>query len=150
MMFTKQLIVRNLLLGAAVVSLVASSPLSAAANSGSGAAIPLNSGQETPKSRSGASGSFEYTIQGGDFCYTLSVRNLSAPAVAAHVHFAPRHTAGSVVIPLSVGTGTSWTMSACVAPAVGVVEGISADAGRYYVNVHTPTFLSGEIRGQLK
>ena len=62
-------------------------------------AIPLNGGQEAPAPNAfGAHGSFSYEIDGTEFCYTLEVSGLSAPATAAHVHVAPRNVPGPVVI----------------------------------------------------
>ncbi|MEO6199733.1 MAG: CHRD domain-containing protein [Cryobacterium sp.] len=113
-------------------------------------AIPLNNGQETPGATGGSSGFFSYSINGTEFCYTLSARGLSVPAVAAHVHVAPRNTAGPVVIPLMVGSGTDWTVQNCTTASATVLQAITASPGSYYVNVHTPTFPAGEIRGQLK
>lgn len=113
-------------------------------------AIPLNTEQETTGSDTGASGFFSYTIDGAELCYTLSARDLSVPAVAAHIHVAPRNTAGPVVIPLTLGSGTSWTFQGCTTAAPSVLEAIAADPRGYYVNVHTPAFPGGEIRGQLK
>ena len=117
-------------------------------------AIPLNTEQEVTGSNTGASGFFSYAIDGDQLCYTLTARNLSAPAVGAHIHLAPRNVAGPIVIPLGIGSGTTWTLSACttVTSAVGLeaLEGIPVSPRSYYVNVHTPTFPGGEIRGQLK
>jgi hypothetical protein len=113
-------------------------------------AIPLNNGQETTGADTGASGFFSYTIDDDQFCYTLTVRNLSEPAVAAHIHVAPRKTAGPVVIPLEIGSGTDWTVDACVTADEGLLDAISENPRQYYVNVHTPTYPGGEIRGQLK
>ena len=107
-------------------------------------------GQETTGSDTGAHGFFSYTIEGSELCYTLSVQNLSANAVAAHIHVAPRRVAGPIVIPLVVEHATTWTHSACTTADAGLLAAISADPGAYYVNVHTPTFPGGEIRGQLK
>lgn len=113
-------------------------------------AIPLNTQQETTGSDTGASGFFAYTIDGADLCYTLTARDLSVPAGAAHIHLAPRNTAGPVVVPLTVGSGTSWTVETCTTADPALLGAIAADPGSYYVNVHTPTFPGGEIRGQLK
>jgi CHRD domain len=113
-------------------------------------AIPLNTEQETTGSNTGASGFFSYTIDGTELCYTLSARDLSVPAVAAHIHVAPRNSAGPVVVPLTVGSGTSWTFQGCTTADPAVLTAIAASPGSYYVNVHTPTFPGGEIRGQLK
>jgi hypothetical protein len=124
----------------------------AAAPGGPGAAIPLNVGQETTGSDTGAHGFFSYNIDidAGELCYTLAVENLSAPVAAAHIHEAPRKVAGDVVIPLITGTGTDWTISRCITPAPAALAAVATNPRSYYVNVHTPTFPGGEIRGQLK
>ncbi|SEE30519.1 CHRD domain-containing protein [Ruania alba] len=111
--------------------------------------VPLNVGQETTGSNTGASGSFTYTIEGDQLCFTLSARNLSVSAAAAHIHVAPRNAAGPVVVPLSVGDGTSFSVSDCVTADAEVLGAIDDNPRSYYVNVHTPTFPGGEIRGQL-
>ncbi len=138
---------RTLRGGAAVafgVGLVAvSAPASAAPNS-----FPLNVGQETTGSDTGAHGFFSYTISDDELCYTMSVRNLSAPATAAHVHIAPRKTAGPIVIPLNVGPGTTFTLSECVTADAALLADLDSNPRAYYVNVHTPTFPGGEVRGQ--
>ena len=138
---------------AAIVALLGiSAP--AEAKPGGVSAIPLNTEQEVTGSNTGASGFFSYSISGSQFCYTLTARNLSVPATAAHVHLAPRNVAGPVVIPLSVGSGTSWTVETCTmmtdATGLQALAGIQVNPRAYYVNVHTPTFPGGEIRGQLK
>ncbi|MHA6693729.1 CHRD domain-containing protein [Homoserinimonas sp. A520] len=113
-------------------------------------AIPLNTEQETTGSNTGASGFITYTIDGNQFCYTLTARDLSEPALAAHIHVAPRNVAGSIVIPLTVGAGADWTVQACTTADPALLEAVAANPRNYYVNVHTPTFPGGEIRGQLK
>nr|WP_309108506.1 CHRD domain-containing protein [Arthrobacter sp.] len=121
-----------------------------AAPFGDGAAIPLNVGQETTGSDTGAHGFFSYEIVNGEVCYTLSVEDLSAPVAAAHIHVGGRKVAGPVVIPLETGTGTTWTETACVPADPAVLAALEANPRAYYVNVHTPTFPGGEVRGQLK
>ena len=114
-------------------------------------AIPLTGGQEVPAPTAfGAHGWFSYEIDGTEFCYTLSVDGLSTPAVAAHVHVAPRNVPGPVVIPLSVVGATSFEVSDCVTISVDLAEAVGSNPGAYYVNVHTPMNQPGEIRGQLK
>ncbi|UVJ40626.1 CHRD domain-containing protein [Arthrobacter sp. CJ23] len=122
----------------------------AGANPGGVPAIPLNTEQEVTGSNTGANGFFSYTIDGDQLCYTMSARNLSLPATAAHIHLAPRNVAGPVLVPLTVGSGSSWTVSACAAADEAVLQAIADSPRSYYVNVHTPTFPGGEIRGQLK
>lgn len=135
---------------AAVLALTVAGPSIANAKQGGIPAIPLNTEQETTGADTGASGFFSYTISGDQFCYTLTARHLSAPAVAAHIHVAPRETAGPIVIPLTVGSGTDWTVQTCTTADPGLLQAIAAQPRDYYVNVHTSTFPGGEIRGQLK
>lgn len=112
-------------------------------------AIPLNTGQEVETGiSSGAHGSFSYEIDGTELCYTLEVTGLSAPAVAAHIHLAPRNVAGPVVVPLTVESATSFEVSDCISDPD--VAAIAADPRAHYVNVHTSTHPGGEVRGQLK
>jgi hypothetical protein len=134
----------------AAVALALAGSVAANADPGGVAAIPLNNEQETTGADTGASGFFSYTISGDQFCYTLTARDLSAPSVAAHVHVAPRNVAGPVVIPLVVGEGTTWTVEACTTADPALLAAVSANPRDYYVNVHTPAFPGGEIRGQLK
>ena len=122
----------------------------AGANPGGVPAIPLNTGQEADSVRTGAGGSFSYTINGNELCYTLTARDLSAAATAAHIHIGPRNIAGPVVVPLQVVSGTDWTVDTCITASAAVLSAIEASPGAYYVNVHNAVFPGGEIRGQLK
>ncbi|MET0885604.1 MAG: CHRD domain-containing protein [Mycetocola sp.] len=142
--------IRSIAVVATAAALVAAGSAAAAARPGGVPAIPVNNGQETTGADTGASGFFSYDIDGGEFCYTLEARNLSVPAGAAHIHLAPRTVAGPIVLPLTVGTGTDWTVSECVPADPALLDAISSSPRSYYVNVHTPTFPGGEIRGQLK
>lgn len=135
---------------AAVLAFTLAGPGIANARPGGVPAIPLNNGQETTGADTGASGFFSYTVDDDQLCYTMTARNLSEPAVAAHIHVAPRKVAGPVVIPLSVGEGTDWTVEECVAVDPALLDAVEENPRDYYVNVHTPTFPGGEIRGQLK
>jgi hypothetical protein len=123
---------------------------SAAAKQGGVPAIPLNTEQETTGSNTGASGFFSYRVDGAMLCYTLTVRDLSVPVTAAHIHVAPRHVPGPVVIPLTVGSGTTFETSTCTTAAPADLAALQANPRNYYVNVHTSAFPGGEIRGQLK
>ena len=134
---------------AAIVSLLGiTAP--AEAKPGGVPAIPLNTGQEADSVRTGAGGSFSYTIDGTELCYTLTARDLSAPATAAHIHVGPRNVAGPVVVPLQVVNGADWTVDTCTTASASVLSAIEANPGAYYINVHNAVFPGGEIRGQLK
>ncbi|MBT2515099.1 CHRD domain-containing protein [Arthrobacter sp. ISL-30] len=140
-------------LGAA--ALLATSAGSAAAAPGGVPAIPLNVGQEVTGSNTGAHGFFSYTIDDDELCYTLSVSNLSGSATGAHIHIGLRREAGRIEVTLDTRAGTSWTVEDCIKAGEGDLsqadlDAISSNPRNYYVNVHTPTFLGGEVRGQLK
>ncbi|MDR7161258.1 CHRD domain-containing protein [Arthrobacter sp. BE255] len=140
---------RTAAVAAAIVSLLGiTAP--AEAKPGGVPAIPLNTGQEAESVRTGAGGSFSYTIDGNELCYTLTARDLSAPATAAHIHIGPRNVAGPVVVPLQVVSGTDWTVDTCTTASAAVLSAIEANPGAYYINVHNVDFPGGEIRGQLK
>lgn len=134
----------------AVLALTVAGGGAANAIKGGQPAIPLNNEQETTGANTGAHGFFSYTISGDEFCYTMSVEGLSVPATAAHVHVAPRDVAGPIVIELEVGAGTDWTVDTCITVDTAILDAVAASPGSYYVNVHTPTFPGGEVRGQLK
>ncbi|MGH3863892.1 CHRD domain-containing protein [Actinokineospora sp.] len=119
-------------------------------------AIPLNPEQETGTVVSNGSGFFAYEVDGSELCYTLEVRKLSTSPVAAHIHVGGRNVAGPVVVGLTTPPAATSTVSACVTATEGgaltpaELAAIVADPRSYYVNVHTPTYPGGEVRGQLK
>ena len=89
-----------------------------------------------------------------EVCFTISVANIGAAgtSVRAHIHSAPAGSNGGIVVPLHEPAGPL--------PANGVLEGcqpadrvllrdILRNPEQYYVNVHTPSFPAGAIRGQL-
>lgn len=143
-------------LAGTVLAGIVAATLAPGAAVAAGGAVPLNTGQETPGARSGGSGFFSYTIEGNQLCYTLEVRNLSGDPVSAHIHVAPRNEAGPVVVPLATPPSATSTVSDCITATAGgaltpeELAAIEADPRAYYVNVHTPDWPAGEVRGQLK
>lgn len=134
---------------AVAIALLAVGGSAAAANAAP--AIPVNNGQETTGAEGGAHGKFSYTIDGDRFCYTLDVTGLTTGAVAAHVHVGPEGVAGPVRIPLAVPNETTFEVEGCATVAdAAILMGIQEDPRGWYVNVHTPTYPGGEVRGQLK
>jgi CHRD domain len=127
---------------AAVVAAALAFPASAATS------IPLNSGQEPAGGEGGGHGFFSYTIDGTNFCWTLSWQGIADP-FAAHVHVAPRGVAGDIVIPLDI-SGEGSEASGCNVISSELAADITSDPGAYYVNVHNAGFMAGAIRGQLK
>jgi Cu/Zn superoxide dismutase len=113
----------------------------------------LNSRQERPKPKGNvkrASGTFTATVAKlgatGTITWRLRFSRLTGRAVAAHIHIGQRGKAGPVAVPLcgpcrNGARGTSNLTAATLA---------ALEAGRAYVNVHTPKNPAGEIRGQIR
>lgn len=141
---------RKLIPAALAAAAVAALTLGGSAAATAAGAIPVNNGQETTGAEGGAHGFFTYSIDGDQFCYTLTVKRLTAPAAAAHIHVAPREEAGPIVVPLAVPAATSFSVADCATADEELLAAIAADPGAYYVNVHTATYPGGEVRGQLK
>jgi hypothetical protein len=135
---------------------IAVSALAAGAAIADGGAIPMNAEQEAPSAESDGTGFFSYTISGDELCYTLEVSDLSGAPTAAHIHIAPRHSPGLVVVPLATPPAATSSVTDCITAAESgamtpaELAAITADPKAYYVNVHTVMWPTGEIRGQLK
>jgi CHRD domain len=140
-------------------------------------ADPLTGYQEaTPAGNSSTgSGTFEATIDEDatppTITYTLTYTGLSGPALFSHIHFGNRYDSGGISAFLCgggskptcpPGTTDEATVTGTITPSdvIGPVsQGIApgdfdklVDAirsGVTYVNVHTPKFPAGEIRGQI-
>lgn len=136
--------------------------------------IPFN---QVPAVLAKSSGHFEAEIKSdGTIQYSLSYQNMSSTVTMAHIHFGASKTNGGIIVYLCGGgskpacpaegtvTGTISAADVSVLPATngdsvipqgiqpgnfaGLLEAIHT--GNTYVNVHTTTFPSGEIRGQVK
>lgn len=112
----------------------------------------LTSRQEVPRPKGRANrarGLFTATVTrsgtSGAIAWRLTFNRLTGRAVAAHVHIGARGRAGGVALPLCgpcrSGVRGTATLNARLLAAL--------EAGRAYVNVHTPRNPAGEIRGQL-
>ena len=107
--------------------------------------------QEVPPNASPGTGSINGTLDDvtGSVVVTFGVfANLTAPAVAAHIHgLAPPGTNAGVLIPLTATNATSGTLTGSGVLSAPNVTGMLA--GLTYANVHTNNFPGGEIRGQI-
>jgi hypothetical protein len=136
----------------------------------------LISFNQVPSVLSPAKGAFEAKVnQDGTISFALSYTNMSSPVVQAHIHFGAGRTNGGVIVFLCGGlkpacpasgtvTGTISANDVSVLPATNgdsvIPQGINpADLGALltairsgdtYINVHSTTFPSGEIRGQVE
>ena len=80
-----------------------------------------------------------------EVCFTITFEGIEDP-VAAHIHQGAADVNGDVVVDFDWANNPG---EGCVAGDPAVVSAIVADPSGYYVNVHTPEFPAGNIRGQL-
>jgi Cu/Zn superoxide dismutase len=113
----------------------------------------LTSRQEVPKPTGNvrrAKGTFTASVTKtgttGTLAWRLTFRELSGRALAAHIHIGQRGKAGPVAVTLCGPCRSGVRKS--VALSVEVLAAL--EAGRAYVNVHTPRNQAGEIRGQIR
>lgn len=112
----------------------------------------LNARQEVPKPKGSvarARGAFVATVTkegtAGSLTWRLTFARLTGRAVAAHVHLGRRGRAGAVAVGLCGPCRSGARGDVQLTPAALA----AIEAGRAYVNVHTPRNPAGEIRGQL-
>ena len=131
--------------------------------------------QEVPPKLTDGHGTFTSTLNpdGTSLSFTLTYTGLTGPATMSHIHFGQPGVNGAIFVffcggggkpacPSGAGaltatvTGTITAADVLSVPAQGITSGSFSDllrilqSGDAYVNVHTPTFPGGEIRGQLK
>ena len=124
----------------------------------------LNGANERPTANSTTGGgSASFVVTGTTVAYTVTFAGLTAAPSAAHIH-APGNSTQSVGVLVDFGAAgqtlnngvLSGTFTASNIRGVGTAAPISLDSlfalmrnGNAYVNVHTPQFPAGEIRGQV-
>ena len=81
-------------------------------------------------------------------CYRLHAANITLPAVAAHIHRGAADANGPVVVPFTP-PGADGNSSGCTGSDQALMNEIVANAGGFYVNVHTKEHPAGAIRAQL-
>ena len=136
------------LLGAAV-ALLAAAPAAAQAQGGQevtlGATLSGRGGVPP-----GATGQVTMRVRGGRLCYDLRWSGM-APA-AAHVHRGAGGANGQVAVPLFATDAAivGWSEKrGCVRAAASLLARIAANPAAYYVDLHSPQFPQGAVRGRL-
>jgi hypothetical protein len=89
-----------------------------------------------------------------EVCFTIAVADIGAAGtnVRAHIHLAPAGSNGGIVVPLvepPAPLPASGVLEGCRAADRALLVDILINPEQYYVNVHTPVFPAGAIRGQL-
>ena len=110
--------------------------------------IPLSGDSQVPPVGTPATGMLaaEFDTDAMTLRWTITYQDLSEPPTAAHFH-------GPA--PLGVNAGVAIGIEGdLTSPIVGETVLSAAEAndllgGLYYLNIHTPAFPAGEIRGQV-
>jgi len=82
-----------------------------------------------------------------EICVDLKVKYIE-PATAAHIHHAPRGSAGAVVVSLPV-PDAEGEAEGCVGISSTLHKAIKDNPQDYYINIHNSPYPNGAIRGQL-
>ncbi|HYZ77026.1 MAG TPA: CHRD domain-containing protein [Gaiellaceae bacterium] len=107
----------------------------------------LSGTNQTPPGDLDGSGQATFrTLPGlGQICYSITVKDITLPATAAHIHLTAN---GNIVVPLTA-PNASGKASGCANTTRAIVRAILTNPSGYYVNVHTTDFPNGAIRGTL-
>ncbi len=113
-------------------------------------AVQLSTAQRVPPVAGNGSGVGTFTVDklSGSISGSVTAANLSTAITVAHIHSGEAGIEGGVVVALEAGSEANTL----TVPASSVLDNEQlADflAGNLYVNVHTSTNPSGEVRGQL-
>jgi hypothetical protein len=119
--------------------------------------IILSGAQETPATPSSALGTMDVTYIKGTktLTYKVTWSGLTAAPQAMHIHgLAPTGFAAPVLQTIisapNVNFPASGTYSGTLLVDGVVVKEENLLNGLYYVNIHTPMYPAGEIRGQIR
>jgi hypothetical protein len=136
----------------AVAPAVLTTDVAAAATNGQVFTATLVGTQEVPPNASPATGLATVTLSSDQTTITVDVSfaGLTAPATASHIHgpAAPGSSAPVLFPFANVPVATSGVIPEQSFP-ITPAEVTDLQNGQYYVNVHSSTFPSGEIRGWL-
>jgi hypothetical protein len=82
--------------------------------------------------------------------FNISFEGIESP-VAGHIHKGTKKVAGPIKVTLFENqAGVSSPVSGTVTAKKKLIKKIQNDPNGWYVNLHTPDFQAGAIRGQLK
>ena len=114
----------------------------------------LSGSNEVPPTESEASGTASFSVDNDVISYKIEVSRMN-DVLRAFLQNAKEGSNGDVVVVLDTGNLAEGTITS--ADLVGPLEGKSVSdlvdlikKGEIYVNLHSPDFQDGEIRGQVK
>ena len=108
----------------------------------------LKAGNEVPANDSKGTGALTatYDTASKKLTYTVTYKDLSGPAAAAHFHGpADAKANAGVVVPVKEMTPGTLKGEATLTDA----QAADLEAGKWYFNIHTAANKGGEIRGQV-
>lgn len=120
-----------------------------------------NGANEVPANGTTGSGAATFTLNGTTMNYTITYTGLTAAPGSGHIHVGASTVAGPVVVGFTglpttaagtfSGSFTTADVKAQTSPVINSLDDLVAQmrAGNTYVNLHTPSYTGGEIRGQI-
>lgn len=117
--------------------------------------LPVTGAQEVPAKETGATGTMKVSYNKCDKMLTFTVewKNLTGEPVGSHIHGTAAKGVNAAVqysFTSLIPKTTSGTFTNSVKVDGMSIKEDSLLAGFYYLNIHTPKFPSGEIRGQIE
>ena len=119
----------------------------------------LAGSNEVPARSTAASGAAGFNLKDGTFTYSIEVNGLTQ-IVGAHIHLAAAGVNGPIRVNFYTGTARPVSNGVILEgsfTAADITGGVTFEqlvaamsTGGAYVNVHSPTFPGGEIRGQVQ
>jgi hypothetical protein len=113
----------------------------------------LDGAQVGPSGDTDGSGAFvlHFSENGKKLCWAITVRDIDKPT-AVRVHQGAAGSSGPVALGFKVlpAAGDLGAAAGCVPASDVVLEGLRADASKFYVEVATKKSPDGAIRGQLR
>jgi CHRD domain-containing protein len=88
--------------------------------------------------------------QKGAVCFTIRFQGIEKP-IMGHIHRGRAGVVGPIVVEFfETDAGRRSPIQDCVKASKRLIKSIAGHPQRFYVNIHTPSFPGGAIRGQLK
>ena len=109
--------------------------------------VTLSGAEEIPPVQTSATATGRILVA-PDRTVTASVTVSGLTVTVAHIHEARAGTIGPIIIPLAKASDTVWSVPPDTKLTEAQLE--SYKAGNLYFNVHSASYRTGELRGQIK